>query len=345
MRLLLVKTSSMGDVIHTFAALTDAKKARPDLEIDWLVEEGFADVARLHPAVARVIPVAMRRWRRALFSATTRREVTALRRTLRAADYDLVLDAQGLVKSAILSKLAGRPVDGLDGASLREPLARFAYARRHAVPKGLHAVERLRRLFGAALGYTPDLTRLDWGLAARTTAETPTVMLLHGTSWPSKRWPTDCWIDLARLVADAGLVPTLTWSDPDEEEVAAAVAEAEPRTHVIPRSRLAEVAAVIASARAVVGTDTGLTHLAAAYDRPTVAIFLSTAPGLTAPRGAHVTVLAPAIDCAPCRRPQCPRVAVGARPPCVATVAPDRVAEALADLADAAAAAPRGARA
>ena len=328
MKVLLVKTSSMGDVVHTFPAVTDALAARPGLEIDWLVEESFADVARLHPGVREVIPVAVRRWRKAVFAKATWSEISALRSKLRGRSYDLVLDAQGLAKSAVLAKLAGAPIEGLDRASLREPIAAFAYRRGHAVPRDLHAIERTRRLFGAALGYAPDLDRLDYGLARR--GETvPTVLLLHGTSWASKRWPATEWGRLATLVAERGLTPSLTHASADEAAVAAEVARLEPRTRIIPKSRLAEMAAVIASARAVVGTDTGLTHLAAAFDRPTVAIFLSTAPGLTGPKGRAVDILAPTIDCAPCRRPQCPKVGSGAIAPCIATVAPERVVASL----------------
>ncbi len=328
MRVLLVKTSSMGDVVHTFPAVTDALTAWPDLEIDWLVEESFADVARLHPGIRDVIPVAVRRWRKAVFAGATWREISAVGARLRDRRYDLVLDAQGLAKSAVLAKLARAPIEGLDRASLREPIAALVYRRGHAVARDGHAIERTRRLFGAVLGHVPDLSRLDYGLARRGESE-PTVLLLHGTSWASKRWPAVEWGRLATLVADRGLTPALTHASSEEEAVAVEVARLEPRTRVIPKSSLAEMAAVIASARAVVGTDTGLTHLAAAFDRPTVAIFLSTAPGLTGPKGRAVDILSPTIDCAPCRRPQCPKVGAGAVAPCVATVAPERVAAAL----------------
>jgi len=329
MRILLVKTSSMGDVIHTFPAVTDALAAQPDLEIDWLVEEGFADVARLHPGIARVIPVAMRRWRKALLRASTHREVWRLRSELRANDYDLVLDAQGLIKSAVLARFAGRPIEGLDRASAREPLAAFAYAKGHTVPRDLHAIERVRRLFGLVLGYHPDLSRLDYGLAAEGERSGRAVMLLHGTSWPSKRWSTDSWGTLARAIASAGLQPTVTWGSAEEKAVAEAIAAIEPRTVVLPKGRLADTAVAIRNAVAAVGTDTGLTHLAVAFDRPTVAIFLSTAPDLTGPRGNRVDILAATTDCAPCRRQICPLVEADATPPCVPSVSPELVSRAL----------------
>lgn len=329
MRVLLVKTSSMGDIIHTFPAVTDALAAQPALEIDWVVEEGFADIARLHPGIARVIPVAVRRWRKAPFSRSTHREIAALWSTLRGSGYDLVLDAQGLVKSAVLARLAGSPIEGLDRASLREPLAFLFYAQGHRVPRDLHAIERVRRLFGAVLGYRPDLSHLDYGLGGDVEPPSKAVMLLHGTSWPSKRWSVDCWGALARAIASAGLQPTVTWGGADEKVVAEAIAAIEPRTVVLPKGRLADTALAIRRAMAVVGTDTGLTHLAVAYDRPTVAIFLSTAPDLTGPRGNRVDILAATVECAPCRKRDCPLIEAGATPPCVPSVSPDRVSRAL----------------
>lgn len=332
MKLLLVKTSSLGDVIHTLPAVTDALVAIPGLAIDWMVEAAFADVARLHPGVRTVHEVAVRRWRRALFRGATWTEVGGLRSRLRGEGYDFVLDAQGLVKSAALARLAGSPVAGLDRASLREPAAAFAYARRFAVPKNLHAIERTRRLFGLALGYAPDLERLDYGIAAPplpadVAGRGPLAMLLHGTTWPTKRWPTRLWAETASRLADDGLTPAVTYVDEAERAVAQAIAAAEPRTLVIPRRPIREIAGVIAASRIVVGADTGLMHLAAAFGVPTAAVFTSTAPGLTAPKGARVAVLTATTPCAPCRRRDCPLVAAGVEPPCQSTVQPARILE------------------
>ncbi|HQP68292.1 MAG TPA: lipopolysaccharide heptosyltransferase I, partial [Quisquiliibacterium sp.] len=129
MRLLIVKTSSMGDVIHALPVVTDLVRAVPQVRVDWVVEEGFADLPRLHAAVGEVIPVAVRRWRRTLLQARTWREIGAARARLRAARYDLVLDLQGLVKSAWVARWAGAPIAGFDRSCVREPLAAFAYRR------------------------------------------------------------------------------------------------------------------------------------------------------------------------------------------------------------------------
>src|SRR5262249_28999252 len=156
MKVLIVKTSSMGDVIHTFQAVEDVGRNRPDVTLDWCVEEAFADIVALHPAIRTIHRVALRRWRKSLFDLDTGRQGSALRRALQACAYDLVIDAQGLLKSAFVSRLAGAPVAGLDRASAREPAASGFYRYRFRVPRGRHAVERTRRLMAQAPDYTAD---------------------------------------------------------------------------------------------------------------------------------------------------------------------------------------------
>jgi heptosyltransferase-1 len=291
MKVLIVKTSSMGDIIHTFPALEDARRARPDIIFDWCVEEAFAGIVAMHPAIRTIRKVAVRRWRKALWSPAVWREVRALRRSLRDERYDLVLDAQGLLKSAAVARLAGSPVAGFDKASAREPSAVRFYRDRYNVPRGLHAIERTRRLFGLALGYEADLSRLDSGIVAP--KDGPVVpdraaFLLHGTSREDKKWPAADWIAVARLLAAKGFAPVTTWSNPAEKSVAETIAAAVPQTLLVPKSPLAEIAGRIGRSGLVIGADTGLTHLAAAFGLPTVAVFLTTEPGLTGPRG-HFT--------------------------------------------------------
>ncbi|WP_376703538.1 lipopolysaccharide heptosyltransferase I [Mesorhizobium sp. ISC25] len=295
MRVLIVKTSSMGDVIHTFPALEDARCARPDIFFDWCVEEAFAGIVALHPAIQTIHSVAVRRWRRKLLEPGTWREVIALRRALRDCRYDLVLDAQGLLKSALVARLAAAPIAGFDRSSAREPSATIFYERRYAVPRGLHAIERTRRLFGLALGYEPDFSRLESGIRppadGLAAIAGQTAFLLHGTSREDKKWPVADWIETARLLVDGGMTPVTTWSDDREKAVAEAIVGAVPQTVVIPKSPLAEIAAVIGGSTLVIGADTGLTHLASAFGLPTVAVFLATEPGLTGPRGPFSSTL------------------------------------------------------
>lgn len=295
MKVLIVKTSSMGDVIHTFPALEDARHNCPDIAFDWCVEEAFAGIVALHPAIATIHTVAIRRWRKHLLNASTWREATSLRRTLRASRYDLVIDAQGLLKSALVAKQAGAPVAGFDRASAREPSATLFYQHKYAVPRDLHAIERTRRLFGLALGYQPDLSTLASGIVPPTGGLTgidgKTAFLLHGTSREDKKWPAQDWIATARLLAERGMTPVTTWSNEREKAVAEAIARDVPSTIVVPKSPLAEIAAILGRSTLVIGADTGLTHLASAFGLPTVAVFLATEPGLTGPRGQYASTL------------------------------------------------------
>jgi heptosyltransferase-1 len=299
MKVLIVKTSSMGDVIHTFPAVEDAVRNRPDIDFDWCVEEPFAAIVALHPAIGVIHKVAIRRWRKKLFNGGTWREMAGLRKTLRASRYDLVIDAQGLLKSALVAIQAGAPIAGFDRASARESSAGLFYQRRYAVPRNLHAIERTRRLFGLALGYQPELSTLESGIVPPAgnlpRIEGKAAFLLHGTSREDKKWPVEDWVETARRLADRQFTPVVTWSNEPERKVAQAIAGAVPETVLVTKSPLADVAAILGRSTLVIGADTGLTHLASAFGLPTVAIFLATEPGLTGPRGKFAsTLLAPA---------------------------------------------------
>ncbi|RWF32122.1 lipopolysaccharide heptosyltransferase I [Mesorhizobium sp.] len=295
MKVLIVKTSSMGDVIHTFPAIEDARRHRPDVSFGWCVEEAFAGIVALHPAIGAIHTVAIRRWRKRLFNSDTWHEAGKLRRALRAAGYDLVIDAQGLLKSAVVAKQAAAPVAGFDRASAREPSATLFYDHRYGVPRDLHAIERTRRLFGLALGYQPDLSGLQSGIVppadglAGTSGNT--AFLLHGTSREDKKWPVKDWIETAGLLLERKMTPVVTWSNEPEKAVAEAIARAVPQAVLVPKSPLAVIAAIIGRSALVIGADTGLTHLASAFGVPTVAIFLATEPGLTGPRGPYASTL------------------------------------------------------
>lgn len=298
MKVLIVKTSSMGDVIHTFPAVEDARHNRPDVTFDWCVEEAFAGIVALHPAIRTIHKVAIRRWRKKFLDGGTWRDMAGLRRSLRSENYDLVIDAQGLLKSAVVARLAGAPIAGFDRSSAREPSATLFYDRKYVVPRDLHAIERTRRLFGLALGYQPDLSLLGSGIVAPApgllAVEGRAAFLLHGTSREDKKWPVEDWIETARRLVARGFTPVVTWSNEAERKVAETIAGAVPKTVLVPRSPLSEIAAILGRSTIVIGADTGLTHLASGFDLPTVAIFLATEPGLTGPRGPFSsTLLAP----------------------------------------------------
>jgi heptosyltransferase-1 len=283
--ILFIKTSSLGDIVHHMPALTDARAHFPNARLAWLVEEMYAPLARLHPAVDEIIPVAWRRWRKAIGSAATWREIRAKRRTIQARRYDAVIDTQGLIRTALTARSARGVRHGYNRNSIREPAASIFYDVRHAVSRDLHAIERNRRLVGLALGYGPQGAP-DYGLGRvlpRTSGERYAV-LLHGTARPEKEWPVANWIALAKVLRQGDSELVLPWGN--EVERARAVQIAETTGGRVPdQLSLEEIARLIAGARLVVGGDTGLVHLAAAAGVPLVAVFSGSDPGLTRPIG------------------------------------------------------------
>jgi len=284
--ILFIKTSSLGDVVHHMPALTDARKAHPDATFSWLVEEAFAPLVRLHPAIDTVIPVASRRWRKSLYAPATIAEIRASFRDIRAQRYDEIVDTQGLLRTAILTRAARGMRHGYDASSVREPLASLFYDVRHRVERDMHAVERNRILSGLALGYAPDEAP-DFGLDRARIGKDSTSrygLLLHATARREKQWPDADWIAFAKLFAQRFelLIP---WGTEAERARSEYIAAAVPGTRVPDRAPLDQVAKLIAGAQFVVGVDTGLLHLAAALGVPVVAIFAGSKPALTGPMG------------------------------------------------------------
>ncbi|MEM8765875.1 MAG: lipopolysaccharide heptosyltransferase I [Pseudomonadota bacterium] len=330
MRVLLVKMSSLGDVVHALPAVTDA--ARQGVVFDWVVEEAFAAIPALHPAVREVWPIAWRRWRKNLRAEGP--ELGAFVQRLRGKRYDLILDAQGLLKSAAVTLAArGGSRAGLSFTAAREPLAAFAYGNRAAVPKGGHAIDRLRALFAASLGYKLPTDAPSFGLSPGASAtSTRTAVLLHGTTWESKHWPETMWRALAEALRADGwrlLLP----SGNDQERARAERLAAEP-AEVLPAMSLDGLIGQLAEARLVVGVDSGLSHLAGALDIPTVVLYGSTSARLTGVRGTRVQSLASDFACAPCLARRCRYSGPPehwqdepVEPPCYARLAPDRVFE------------------
>lgn len=282
MRILLVKTSSLGDVIHNLPVIADLREAYPHASIDWVAEEGFADVPRLHPFVHRVIPLAIRRWRKAPLARATWREIRAFLHTLRRAEYDLIIDTQGLLKSALVTRLARGPRCGYAADSAREPLAARCYQRRFSVAKAQHAVARNRQLVAHAAGYVLHGAP-DYDLAV---PPAPTfgdsVVLLTATSRDDKLWPEERWIALGQALHAQGLRCCLPAGiAPAEQARAARLARAIPDADALPPQGLRELTGLMSGARLVIGVDTGLVHLAAAVRRPVIALFCASDPALT----------------------------------------------------------------
>ncbi|MCL6415589.1 lipopolysaccharide heptosyltransferase I [Aestuariirhabdus sp. Z084] len=287
MRVLLVKTSSMGDVIHALPALTDAAKAIPGLTVDWVVEEGFAELPSWHPVVDRVIPVAIRRWRKSLLKSIFSGEIKAFREELGRTRYDVVIDAQGLLKSAWIARQAQGVRCGLDRYSAREPLASWFYHKRFTVARELHAVERIRQLFANALDYPVPQEVGDYGInqdsfLPEIVAQkgNPYVVFLHGTTRYDKHWPEHYWQTLCGMLVHRGYEVRLPWGNEQERLRAEAIARISPSAEVLPKLNIAGVASQLSGASGVVAVDTGLGHLSAALSVPTVSLYGPTSPAL-----------------------------------------------------------------
>ena len=288
-RILLVKTSSLGDVVHNFPVATDLRARYPDAQIDWAVEKSLAELPALHPAISQVIAVEPRRWRRQLLSAATWTQIGEARRRLHERGYDVVIDTQGLIKSACIARLAPGTRYGLDWVSAREPLLLF-YDRTFRVSWKQHAVERNRQLAALALGYScampPQYGIAPPAVAADTfawlhPAGHPYAALLHGTSAHAKLWPEHQWIKLGDQLHHLGLLPVLLWGSDEERSRSERIAKVLKSALVAPRMPLSIAAAFLAGARAVFGVDTGLTHLAVALGVPTIGIYVATNPAAT----------------------------------------------------------------
>jgi len=339
MRLLLVKTSSLGDVIHALPALTDAAAAMPGLRCDWVVEEAFAAIPGWHPAVERIIPVALRRWRRNWRKSFRSGEIRTFLHDLRSRPYDRIIDAQGLLKSALPTLLARGPGAGYGCRSAREAAAGLLYRRRHSVPRELHAVERIRRLFAAELDYPLPDGEPDYGIrpiGRPVDSDHPYLLFLHATTWPSKHWPLLYWAELADLAAAQGYRVLLPWYAPEERLRAERIIQAAQTGELLPREELEGVAQWIGSAAGVVGVDTGLAHLAAALGTPALTLYGPTRIDLTGAVGPRQRNLAVEFPCAPCLSRECSfrfegEVESEIRPACFTTLPPELVWEALSD--------------
>lgn len=305
LKLLIIKTSSMGDVIHNLAIVQDILKHYPDAQIDWVVEQSFADIPRLHPAVNQVFTVALRQWRKALLRPwrwrATFKQIQQAKSAIAAQSYDVILDSQGLLKSAWLSTWAKGQRHGYDRLSAREALASCFYHQRHQVSKQAHAVSRNRLLAALALNYRiapkaaggqVDFPPVDFGLSQKARKQA-LVMAFHGSSRDSKLWPTQDWIALCHGLAKLNLQVALPWASEAEHQRAQQIAAACRNAQVLPASSIASLAQTIAQAQLAIGVDTGLSHLAVALGIPTIGIYTDTDPnktGLYADRPAIVNL-------------------------------------------------------
>lgn len=278
----------MGDVVHALPAVSDMASAVPGLQIDWLVEKSFSAIPSQHRAVQRVIPLQWRKWRKSLRSAETCSALATWRAEMRQTPYDLVIDMQGLLKSAGFACFANGPRAGYDWHSIREPLASLFYQRKARVARDLHAVDRCRQLAARVLGYALPDTPPDFGLQPGADAWRPTsgpyAVLIPCASRPEKLWPQSDWIAVGRRLSEQGLAVATMWGSPEEQARAQDIAHAIGGS-IPPFLTVGQAASSLAHAELVVGLDTGMTHLAAAHGRTTIGIYCDHEPGLAGVTG------------------------------------------------------------
>lgn len=329
MKILVVRLSSLGDILHLFPAISDLRRRFPDAQIHWLVEPAFAEMVSWHSAVNKVITVPLRSHKKAWWKLP--RLLRGLKRQLKAENYDLVLDAQGLLKSALLARLAGVDIYGFHADSARESLAAKLYRKTAKVVQGLHVIEKNRQLvaqlFGADISepadYGLDMFRqkqmaesLPGGLESL--AGQRCLVLLHGTTWNSKYWPESSWLELVRLLTEQGWRCLLPWGSQVEHQRAKRLQFAGgTQVQVLPRLSLTEMMGVLLHAQGFVSVESGIGHLATVLDIPGIMLHGPTAPAYSGILGKSCQHLTSGLDCSPCFKRDCPRLdSPAGTPPC-----------------------------
>jgi heptosyltransferase-1 len=293
-RVLLVKLSSMGDVIHNLPVVTDLARAFPGVRIDWVTEAPYAEVVKLHPGVSLALEVHLRWLKKSWWRDAPWRQLERDRQAMVEQDYDAILDTQGLVKSVMVARWVEGQRYGYSRQSARETFASRFYNRTFDVPRDEHAVMRNRKLAAAAFGYAlPE--KLDYGIAANVEraawlAASSYMVLLHATSRRDKQWPQAHWVALGQELNRLGQTVVLPWGSEAERQASEIIAARLADAIVPPAMSLAQAAGVLAGAHAVVGVDTGLAHLAVALGRPTIGIYVTTSPALTGLFGSESAV-------------------------------------------------------
>lgn len=284
MKILLVRVSSLGDVLHNLPMVADLLRAYPGATIDWVVEEGYVSLVRLNPHVRKIIPWGLRRWRKSLTRAETRAEIAGFFRTLREEQYDIVFDTQGLLKTGIIMGASrvvkgGRKVglaNGSEGSGY-EGISRLFHTESIPLDPRTHAVARGRMVAGAALGYPVDHAP-DFGLPAPRVDTRPAFLpaedyavFFHGTARAAKKWAHANWVALGNALTPMTIL--LPWGSPQERTDAEAMAAELPNARVLPKLSMMDAVMLAQHARLAIGVDTGLTHIAAAFVRPTIELY------------------------------------------------------------------------
>jgi heptosyltransferase I len=336
MQILLVRLSSMGDLLHSLPALTDAAHALPHATFDWLTDEAFAQIPRWHSNLASVISVPSHPFGGGRISSVMRNgKYRDFFKNLHGKRYDLIIDLQGEWKSALAARFARGPVAGYDSASIHEWGAQFFYGKKFRVRKDQHSIQRMRSLMAQALDYSVP-QEMEYGIdiahfpEVQAFAGKPYLVFIHSTSWESKCWPEIYWQQLASDALKNGFSIVLPWGTDAERDRAARIAEGNDRIVVLPKLSISEKAAVIAGAEGTVGLDTGLSHIAAALGIPSVTLYGATDPELIGASGKNQIRIASEFICVKCHQSRCDyRGEAKMKPACFERLQPPQVWSAL----------------
>ncbi len=337
-RVLVVKMTSMGDVLHLLPALNDLQRQFDGVSVDWMVEEAFAEIPQWHPLVERVVPVSTRRWRK--LSIENLKSFWRFLRTIREVEYDYIIDAQGLMKSAFFSRFArlksGGQRIGFSSDSIKESPAAWLYSNTVSVNRQAHAVDRLRNLICGGFNASPHASKQDYGIGQNQTRVKPnansarSIFLFHGTTWDTKHLPLSLWMDIAKKLIVAGFEPLVTWGNDAERERAETIVKSVAGVRILAKSSLSELKQTLAMAEGAIAVDTGLGHLAAALGVPCVSLYGATDPSLTGTYGAYQTHLSANYQCSPCLLKTCKQIGPDeSDPPCYATISAQTVVDSL----------------
>jgi heptosyltransferase-1 len=338
MQVLIVKTSSMGDIIHTLPALTDAMIAIPEIKFDWLIEPGFAEIPHWHKAVQDVIVVPLRDCRKQWLQSWKRREIQQLFTRLRIKKYDVIIDAQGLLKSSILARVSkGKVYGGFAANAAREPIASIFYNTKISVSRELHAIERIRRLFAGILQYSITTTEIDYGVRwdnfISEKPVKPYLFFLHGTTWESKHWPESYWLELANIAGEHGYDVYMTWATGEQKARVERLSAQSKTITMLPHLNITEALLYLKGSNGVVSIDTGFAHLASALAIPMVSLYGPTDSRLVGSFGVYQLNLSSQIACSPCLNRVCTYTGnIPIKPACFFSLTPQLVWKKLTEL-------------
>jgi heptosyltransferase I len=275
MKILIIKTSSMGDVIHTLPAVTDAIRAFSEISFDWAVEESFSEIPTWHRGVKKVIPVPLRRGKKHPFDVQWK----SFFANLRQEKYDLIIDAQGLLKSALLSCVGQGTRCGYDWHSAREPLASIFYQKKYSIALREHAITRIRKLFSEVLGYSFLESEVDYGISdffPKKESSEKYLIFIPCTSRKEKLWPESKWRELIVLAQKENWKIKIPSGNQEDFAQMKQLSSGFEKIEILNQLSLREIATEIKNSSGVIAVDTGLAHLAAALSVSTIALYIST---------------------------------------------------------------------